>query len=58
MNRMPVWSGNDFSMSDLFANTGHNWNTLTPVISILFGVMFGAFILRSIIKRTRGDDDD
>lgn len=57
MDRMPVWSDSSFSMGDLFSNTGHNWDTLTPVISVLFGVMFGAWLLRMIIKRTRGDDD-
>lgn len=37
-------------ISDLFANFAHNWNTLSPALWLLFGVLAGYFILK-IVKR-------
>lgn len=44
-------------IDDLFANLGHNWDTLWPVLAVLFGVLFGSFVLNKVIKRVRGEDD-
>lgn len=44
-------------IADLFANFTHNWGTLSPVLAVLFGVIFGTFVIRKILKRVRGEDD-
>ncbi|MNW41500.1 hypothetical protein D3C74_186410 [compost metagenome] len=44
-------------VDDLFANLGHNWTTLWPALAVLFGVLFGTFVLNKIIKKFRGEDD-
>lgn len=41
---------------DLFANFGHNWSTLSPALWVLFGIIFGTFVLGKIIKNVKGDD--
>lgn len=57
-DRMPTFDGPKmFSMGDLFSNMNQNWGTLTPVISILFGVIFGAFVAVKVMAKIRGDDD-
>lgn len=33
---------------DLFANFKYNWETLSPVIFLLLGVLFAFFLLRKI----------
>jgi len=44
-------------IQDLFSNFAHNWNTLMPALAVLFGVLFGGWVIRKIIKNIRGDDD-
>ncbi|MNO48604.1 hypothetical protein D3C76_389400 [compost metagenome] len=43
-------------VDDLFANLGHNWTTLWPALAVLFGVIFGGFVFRKVIKYVRGED--
>lgn len=33
-------------MNDLFANFTLNWTTLSPVLWLLFGTLFGFFVLK------------
>lgn len=42
-------------ISDLFANFALNWNTLSPALWLLYGVLAGFFILK-ILKRVNGGD--
>lgn len=35
-------------IADLFANFFKNWNTLSPAINLLIGVLFAFFLLRKI----------
>ncbi|MMZ67710.1 hypothetical protein D3C76_316240 [compost metagenome] len=44
-------------ISDLFANLGHNWSTLSPVLSLLFGIIFATYVVNKILKKVRGEDD-
>jgi hypothetical protein len=37
-------------MGDLFANFAHNWNTLSPALWLLFGVLIAFFYLKVIKK--------
>lgn len=42
-------------ISDLFANFAHNWQTLSPALWVLYGVLAGFFILM-ILKRIYWSD--
>ncbi|OMD76578.1 hypothetical protein BSK50_14880 [Paenibacillus odorifer] len=55
-NQSPQLNTGSFDITDLFGNTSHNWDTIGPALWVLFGVMFGAWVVRKIIKRTKGDD--
>lgn len=44
-------------IGDLFANFGHNWNTLMPVLVVLFGIIFATFVIKKVMNRLRGEDD-
>lgn len=44
-------------IQDLFANFQHNWATLTPVLAVLFGILFFSFVAKKLIKIFKGDDD-
>lgn len=35
-------------ISDLFANFFYNWDTLSPAINLLIGILFAFFLLRKI----------
>jgi hypothetical protein len=39
-----------YNMSDLFHYFGMNWDTLSPALYVLYGVLF-AFFLLAILKR-------
>lgn len=41
----------DSKMHDIFANFALNWNTLSPVLWLLFGTLFGLFCLKLIKDR-------
>lgn len=43
-------------IQDLFSNFTHNWHTLMPALSVLFGVLFAGWLIRKIIKNVKGDD--
>lgn len=40
-------------IGDLFANLTLNWSTLAPVLSLLFGILFGTWL---IMKVKRGSE--
>lgn len=42
-------------VDDLFSNLSHNWVTLWPALAVLFGVLFGSFVLNKVIKNIRGE---
>lgn len=42
-------------IEDLFANFLHNWNTLSPALYLLYGVLT-AFFLLGLLKRLYSDD--
>lgn len=42
-------------IEDLFANLGHNWNTLGPALWTLFGIIFGTYLIRKIMEHVKGD---
>lgn len=44
-------------MTDLFANFTRNFTTISPLVLLLCGVLFGFFILYGIKKAFMGDDD-
>lgn len=44
-------------LQDLLSNLSHNWHTLGPALWVLFGIIFGTFVLKKIIKNVKGDDD-
>lgn len=39
-------------ISDLFANLALNWGTLTPVLSLLFGIIFATWLAVKIKKKS------
>ncbi|WP_170948158.1 hypothetical protein [Paenibacillus sp. 7516] len=39
-------------ISDLFANLALNWSTLMPVLAILFGTIFGTWLLMKVKRNT------
>lgn len=43
---------------DLFSNLQNNFETLTPVFSLLFGILFIFFVLRKVKKMVWGGDDE
>lgn len=45
------------SIGDLFSNLSNNWSMMSPALYLLFGVMFGSYILMRIFKRVRGTDE-
>lgn len=45
-------------IGDLFANVQHNWGVLTPVLSLLFGILFFGFLAKKIKDTFWGDDKD
>lgn len=55
VGRIPAVPGN-FDITELFANLTHNWNTLGPALWVLFGIMFGGWLIRKIIRGVKGDD--
>ncbi len=42
----------DGHMSELFRNFMINWDTLSPVLWLLFGTLFGLFVVKLIKDRT------
>lgn len=40
-------------IGDIFANFAHNWATLAPATSLLFGILIGFALLGLVIKRFR-----
>lgn len=45
-------------IGDLFGNFFYNWATLSPVLTVLFGILFAAFLAKKIKNKFFGDDDD
>lgn len=45
-------------VGDLISNFTHNWGTLMPVLVLLFGILFGTFVIRKVYKHLKGDGDD
>ena len=54
-DRMPVIPQGP-PVTDLFANLGQNWSVLSPALSLLFGILFGSFLIMKIVKHVRGSD--
>lgn len=44
----------DGKMVDIFRNFGVNWETLSPVLFLLFGTLFAFFVIRKL-KNHFGD---
>ncbi|MFH5781822.1 hypothetical protein [Heyndrickxia oleronia] len=44
----------DGKMGDIFRNFAFNWDTLSPALWLLFGTLFGFFILK-LLKDRFGD---
>jgi len=42
-------------ISDLFANFGHNWQTLSPALWLLYGTLT-AFMILALIKKFYKDE--
>jgi hypothetical protein len=42
-------------IEDLLSNFAHNWHTLGPVLWVLFGTLFGTFLVKKVINKVRGD---
>jgi hypothetical protein len=43
-------------MGDVFSNLTLNWSTLSPVLYLLFGTIFGTWLLKKFIDTYRGND--
>ena len=55
---MPKFETGFFNINDLFANAQLNWMTLWPAMAVLLGILFGTFLLRKLLRKIRGEDDD
>lgn len=45
-------------VADLFANLRLNWSTLSPVLYLLFGILFIFWLALKAKRKFGGDDDD
>lgn len=42
-------------MKDLFANFAFNWDTLSPVLWLLYGILAGFFFLKILFRVWKGE---
>lgn len=45
----------NYSMGDLFGNFALNWETLSPALWVLFGVLFGTWLVKKVYDRFVGE---
>jgi hypothetical protein len=49
-DKMPTINPNMYDINDLFANFTNNWYHLRFVLSLLFGIIFGFFLIKKVLE--------